>query len=184
MGYLSLDKIIKMGITILGENIKISKYARIYNPKKLILHNNIRIDDFVIFSGNGNIEIKNYVHVGSYSSISSSKNIVLSNYSGLSSGVRLFGSTDDYSGNYMTNPTVPKDFTNVKMSDIILEEHVIIGANTVVLPGVLLKEGCAIGANSLVNKSTEKWKIYAGNPAKEIGERNKKCTELCKNIII
>ena len=171
-----------MGITILGENIKISKYARIYNPTKLILHNHIRIDDFAIFSGIGNIEIKNYIHIASHTSISSSRNIILSNYTGISSGVKLFGSSDDYSGKYMTNPTVPKQFTNVKMGDIILEEHAIIGANSVVLPGVIIKEGTAIGANSLVNKTTEKWKIYAGSPAKEIAERNKRCLELCKNI--
>ena len=52
-----------MGVTIHGENIKISKFVNIYNPKNLILHNNIRIDDFTIISCKGSIEIFNNVHI-------------------------------------------------------------------------------------------------------------------------
>ena len=42
----------------------------------------------------------------------------------------------------------------------------IIGAGTIVLPGVNLAEGTSIGASSLVTKSTSPWGIYYGIPAK------------------
>ena len=178
--YYSIDELYKLGITIYGKNIKISKFVNIYNPKNLILHDNIRIDDFTILSGKGTIEICNYVHIGSHSFISSSTKIILSDYSGLSGGVKLFGSTDDYSGNTMTNPTIPSKYLGTKIGDIIIEPHVIIGANSIVLPNINIKEGSAIGVNSFINKSTDVWKIYAGSPIKFIKNREKNCLKLQK----
>lgn len=181
--YLSIDKLIKMGIKILGNNIKVSKLARIYNPTNLTLHSNIRIDDFTILSGKGKINIGNYVHIGSHSFISSYENITLQDYSGISSGVKLFGSSDDYSGNFMTNPTIPSEFLGTKTGNIELEKHVIIGAGSIVLPNIIIKEGTAIGCLSLINKTTEPWKIYAGNPGKIIKDRNKNCLTLEKKFL-
>ena len=45
------------------------------------------------------------------------------------------------------------------------------GAGTIILPGAYLKEGTAIGANSVINKTTEKWTIYAGSPSKKIKKK-------------
>ena len=84
----------------------------------------------------------------------------------------------------MSSPTVPIEFRNVKKGDIILNEHVIVGANSIILPNVILSEGSVIGANSLVGKSTKEWTIYGGSPIIELKKRNKECAELCKNIII
>ena len=178
-----LSELQRMGIKILGKNIKISKYVRIYNPQNLILHNNIRIDDYTILSGIGQIEIKNYVHIGPQSFITSGSKILLSDFTGLSSGVKLFGSSDNYNGNFMTNPTVPKKFVGTIIGDIILKPHVVIGAGSVVLPNITLGQGSAIGSLSLVNKNTEEWKIYAGSPIKFVKDRKKNC-QLLENILI
>jgi len=171
-----------MGIKLFGNNIKISKFCNIYNPQNLILHNNIRIDDFTILSCNDKIEIHDYVHIASQCYISSSKGILFNKYTTISSGVKLFGGSDDYSGNFMTNPTVPKDFLNVKKGHIILEPHVIIGSNSVILPNVILREGTAVGSLSLIHKDTEPWKIYSGNPSKIIKDRSMNCLILEKKL--
>jgi acetyltransferase-like isoleucine patch superfamily enzyme len=180
----SLNHLKSIGVKIYGNgtNIEISKLAKIYNPSRLILQDNIRIDDFSILSGRGNIEIGNYVHIGAHCSISSYSKIQFHNYSGLSSGVKLFGSTDDYSGKFMTNPTVPPQFLGTIHGDIILNKHVVIGAGSIILPNTTLAEGTAVGALSLINKNTEAWKIYAGNPAKIIKNREKNCLEYEKII--
>ena len=166
----TIDELIKLGIKVKGTNIQISKFVNIYNPKNLILHDNIRIDDFTIISCKGNVEICNHVHISSHCLIISSTNIILNDYSGISSGVKLFGSSDDYSGNYMSNPTIPSKYLNVKNGDIILEKHVLVGANTIILPNIIIREGTAIGAHALVNKNTESWKIYGGIPIKILKE--------------
>ena len=85
--------------------------------------------------------------------------VLFGNYSGISVGVKLFGGCDDFSGEYLTNPTIPNKYTNVIIGDIILKDHVLIGSNSIVLPNVILAEGTAIGSNSLVKKSTNEWKI-------------------------
>ena len=182
----SLKYLKKIGITLLGKNINISKYVRIYNPSNLTIHNNVRIDDFTIISCKGKIEIYNNVHISAQCFISSSTNIIIHSYSSISVGVKLFGSNDDYSGNFMTNPTIPKQFLNVTNGDIIIEKHSIIGSNSVIIPNITIAEGTAIGCQSFVNKTTEPWKIYAGLPIKEIKNRNKHCLileEEYKNIM-
>lgn len=180
---LSLNYLKKIGVKLNGKNIKVSKFARIYNPTKLILNNNIRIDDFTILSGKGNIEIGEYVHIGPYCYISSFTNIKFNNFSGLSSGVKLFGSSDNYSGNYLTNPTVDSKYLGTIKGDIILHKHVIIGSGSIVLPNITLNEGTAIGSLSLITKNTEEWKIYGGVPAKIIKNREKKCIEYEKELM-
>lgn len=180
MGYYTIENLKKLGITIIGygNNIKISLFVNIYNPSNLILHDNIRIDDFTIIACNGKIEIFNYVHISAQCYISSSTNIIIGNYTAISVGVKIFGGSDDYSGLFMTNPTIPVKYLNVKKGDIIFENHVIIGSNSVILPDIILKEGTAVGCNSMINKSTESWKIYVGTPIKFLKNRDKNILKL------
>jgi galactoside O-acetyltransferase len=47
-----------------------------------------------------------------------------------------------------------------------------------VLPGVDFEEGSATGAMSFVNKSTKKWYLYIGSPAKAIKKRSNELLNL------
>lgn len=66
--------------------------------------------------------------------------------------VAVYAVTDDYSGNYMTNPMVGKDFNNITGGLVQIMKHAIIGTGTTALPSVTINEGAAIGAMSLVNR--------------------------------
>ena len=77
---------------------------------------------------------------------------------------------------------VPRDLTNVTGGKVILENYVQVGANTVIMPNVILSEGSCIGAMSFVKKNTENWKIYAGIPCKEVKKRKKEVINLSKKI--
>ncbi|EKE74340.1 acetyltransferase [Celeribacter baekdonensis B30] len=48
-----------------------------------------------------------------------------------------------------------------------------IGPRVTVLPGVTIAEGCVVAAHSVVTKSTDPYGVYAGIPAKRIGERTR-----------
>jgi galactoside O-acetyltransferase len=96
---------------------------------------------------------------------------MIDDYSGLSSGVRVFTGNDDYSGQWMTHPTVPGAYRKPLRSYVRIEKHVIVGANTVILPGVTIGEGVAIGANSLIKKDCEPWTVYFGTPARAVKAR-------------
>jgi len=174
-GWQTIEQLKKKGITVYGKNVLVSTFVNIYNPSNLILHDNIRIDDFTVISCKGKVEIFNHVHIGSHCMVSSSTNVVFGNYVGISSGVKLFGGCDDFSGDFLTNPTIPKKYLNVQVGDIILEDHVLIGASSIILPNCVLKKGTAIAAMSLVKKNTEEWKIYGGCPIKFLKDRKKTC---------
>ena len=66
---------------------------------------------------------------------------------------------------------------------IHIGKHVIIGANSIVFPGVQLAEGCSVGAMALVNKSTQPWGIYVGNPARRVKERKQDLLALEKEFL-
>ena len=68
------------------------------------------------------------------------------------------------------------DKNEYKLEDkrsITIGKHVIVGASSLILPGVKIGEGTAIYAMSMVTKTTEEWSIYFGIPAKRIKSRSK-----------
>ena len=78
----------------------------------------------------------------------------------------FFGSSDDYSGKYMTNPCVGsfnECCTNITNGDIIIGKHAIVGCNSVILPGCSIASGVSIGALSLVNRKITKIRIKRPN---------------------
>ena len=83
----------------------------------------------------------------------------------------------------MTNPMVPEEFTNVSHAAVTIGRHVIVGAGSVILPGVTLEEGVAVGALSLIIKKCQAFGIYSGTPAKRIKEREKTILVLEKSLM-
>ena len=183
MAWLTDQQITALGFASVGVNVLLSDKASYYNCKNIRLGNHIRIDDFCVLSaGEGGIDIGNYIHIAVYSLLIGAGNITLADYSNISSRVAMYSSNDDYSGAVMTNPTVPKEFTNVRDADVSIGKHVIIGSGSIILPGVTLEEGVAIGALSLVRKNCLAFGIYLGSPAKRIGERKRDFLSLEKRF--
>ena len=54
----------------------------------------------------------------------------------------------------------------------------IIGANSIIFPNVIVGEGTAVGAMSMVKESLDDWYIYAGVPVRKVKPRQKKMLEL------
>lgn len=175
--FYSLEELSEIGFKHIGDNVLISRKCSIYSPEKIYLSSDIRIDDFCILSGN--ITIGNYVHVAAGCKLFSGKQgIILEDFTGISSNVSIYSVSDDYSGEFMTNPTIPDRFKNVIDKQVIIGKHSIIGTSSVILPGVMIGEGVSCGAMSLINKNLEPWSIYAGIPARKIKARSKKVLEL------
>lgn len=173
MAYLTQDQLQTMGFASLGNQVRISDKASFYNCARISLGDNVRIDDFcVVSAGAGGIEIGSYVHVAVYTSLIGAGKIVIADYANLSSRVSIYSSNDDYTGQTMTNPTVPDQLRGAEDAPVFLGKHVIVGCGSVILPGVTLNDGVAIGALSLVKQSCDAFTIHAGQPAKKIGERS------------
>jgi galactoside O-acetyltransferase len=166
-----------IGFKSLGSNVKISRKASIYGAENMEIGSNVRIDDFCFLSGKLRFDGYNHVATGCYL-YGSREGIVFEQFAGIAPRVTIHADSDDYSGEWMTNPTVPEEFKNVEHGQVVLKRHVIIGSASVVLPGVVIEEGCAIGAMSMVYKSTTPWTISVGIPCRETKSRSRKLLEL------
>lgn len=174
MSFYSQAELLGLNFASIGQNVLISKKCSLYGAPRIHIGSNVRIDDFCILSaGEGGIEIGSYVHIAAYCSLMGKGKISMKDFSGLSSRVSVYSSNDDYSGENLTNPTVDSVYTGVTSAPVNFERHVIVGAGSIVLPGVTLGEGCAVGSQSLVNKSLVEWNIYMGSPAKRFKSRSK-----------
>ena len=168
----------ELGFRSLGVNVAIHEDANLNGLERISLGSNVRIDAFANIIATGSVEIGSYVHIGSYSHLSGGEGICMNDFSAISQGVKIYTRNDDFSGKTLTNPTVPPEFTGVTGGKVTLGRHVIVGAGSIIMPGVTICEGSSVGALSLVGSSLPAWGIYFGSPVRKIGERSRDLLEL------
>lgn len=60
--------------------------------------------------------------------------------------------------------------------DVHIGDHAWIGYRAIVLPGVTIGEGAVIAAGAVVTSDVEPFAIMGGNPARQVGTRNRDLT--------
>jgi len=156
-----------------GKNVVIGKTVRIRYPELVSIGDNVIIDDFCYISTQ--LNISSYVHISSGCKIIGGRESEVSfkSFSTLSPNVVLAARSDDYTSGIAT-PLVSEEYKgNISKKHIHIGKHVIIGSNSVLLPGVVANDGSSLGALSLVNNDLESWYLYAGIPSKKIRKRSK-----------
>ena len=173
-GYFTEDDLSGLGMTSVGSNVRIARNCTVISIENIRIGNKVRIDGPTVLSASGgHIDIGSHVHIGGMCFLAGGGGIVMEEFSGLSQGVRIYSTSDDYSGAALTNPTVPRRYLNVKVAPVHLGRHVIIGSGSVILPGCTLGEGVSVGAMSLVTKTLKPWGVYFGSPARRVKRRSK-----------
>lgn len=158
----------------IGQNCQISPFARFYNPENIEIGDNVRIDDFCIISaGVGGIKFGNHIHVAVMVTMIGAGRIELKDYAQVAAKSSILSSSDDFSGEYLIGPCVPKETRNVRNLPVTLERYSVLGCNSVVFPGVTIGENAGTGAFTLVRKDLEPDSLYVGNPAKKIKDRQR-----------
>ena len=182
MAYYTENELKKLGFKYIGKNVKISEKASIYDCEKIEIDDNSRIDDFCVISGK--IKIGKFVHITPQCLVAGGeKGIIFEDFTTLAYGVKVFTQSDDYSGETLTNSLIPKKYKNEFKKEVIIKKHSIVGAGSIIMPGVILAEGTSVGAMSLVLNSTESWSIYVGIPAKKLKNRKKDMLKLEKQFL-
>jgi acetyltransferase-like isoleucine patch superfamily enzyme len=182
MAYFTQDQLLQLRFKLLGSNVKISDKASIYDCNQIEIGDNSRIDDFCVISGK--LKIGRNVHITPFCLIAGGMpGITIEDFSTLAYGVKVFSQSDDYSGKSMVNSTIPEYFKKEIMRSVLIERQSIIGAGSIIMPGVTVAVGSSIGANSLVLKSTNPWDVCVGSPAKKIKERKKELLALEKEYL-
>lgn len=177
--FYSDEELKEIGFNTIGANVLISRKCSIYGAHNMNIGNNVRIDDFCILSGR--IQIGNNIHIAAYSALYGGKDgIKIDDFANLSSRVSVYSVSDDYSGETMTNPTIPEKYKKVQSAPVHIGRHSIIGSTSVVLPKVVIAEGSSFGSFSFINHNSEPWSINVGIPFKKIKDRSKNLLELEK----
>ena len=151
--------------------VKTYEYTKIIGIDNIKFGHDIIIDDFTFIYATTPMSFGNFVHIASFSSIIGGAELVVEDFVAISHGARILTSTDDFKDWGFGNSTVPLKFRNVTRKPIHIGRFCIIGANSVVLPGVSIGEGAMVGANSVVTRDLLPWGVYIGN--RRISERNK-----------
>ena len=130
----------------IGDNVVIYPGVWITPGRNLRLGNNVDLAKDVLITSSGGVEIGERTLVGYRTQILSS------NHNIPSSKDKIF-----YSGH--------------SNKSIKIYNDVWIGANCVILPGVIIEEGAVVAAGSIVTKNVKAFTIVGGNPAKIIKNR-------------
>jgi galactoside O-acetyltransferase len=171
--FLSADELAALGLGAYGRDVLISRHAIILRPSRLTLGDRVRIDAFTIVSTpDAGIEIGNDVHVSAYAAILGRERTTIGDFCAISIRATILTSNDDYSGATLVGAGVPEPFRQSTNAPVVIEAHVVVGAGSIVLPGVTIRTGSAVGALSLVNKDVPELTVVAGVPAKEIKKRD------------
>lgn len=113
--FYSEEELKKIGLKTYGKNVKISRHACFYGIEKISIGNN--------------------VHIAAYTALYGGEDgIIIDDFANLSSRIGVYSVSDDYSGETMTNPTIPDKYKNVESAPMFIGKHVIIGSNAVILP--------------------------------------------------
>ena len=116
--------------------------ARIWAPWNLVMHEHSCLSHFVDCYCVDRVELGAHATVSQYSF--------------------LCTATHDH-----TRPGMP-----LMTAPIVIGDHAWVTADVFVGPGVTVGEGAVVGARSTVMHDVAPWKVVAGNPAREVGQRD------------
>ena len=170
--FMKRDELLERGLLSVDPTALVSRHATFYGTDRIEIGAHSRVDDFCVLSaGAGGITIGRHVHISVMASLQGAGAITIGDFATVSSRVAIYSSSDDYSGSAMTNPTIPHALRMTDDRPVEIGQHAIVGAGSVILPGVVVGTGAGIGALSLVNRACEPFSMNAGVPARQIGTR-------------
>lgn len=155
----------------------VSQHIRIRHPESFEVGEGTIVDDFCYFSTR--VSIGRYCHIASGCSVAGGVKwqFVLGDFSSLSSGVKVWCTSDDFTKGLVT--LIPEGVESFKegviSGDVTFGRFTAVGANTVVMPRNHIPEGTVIGALSFVPPGFEfsPWMVYAGIPVRPIKARDR-----------
>jgi len=157
----------------IGKNVKWFERTVFVRPETISFEDDIQVDDFVLINGGQETLIQHNVHIASFTTVIGGGRCVIKPFAGLSAGCRIITGSDDFSGQSLTNPTVPKDYKILNLGTIEIGRHALIGSNSVILPNVIIGEGTIVSAGAIVSRNLDPWSIYVGYNPKKVGQRDK-----------
>jgi acetyltransferase-like isoleucine patch superfamily enzyme len=131
-----------------GKKVQIFYWALILKPEMIELSDYVRIDNYARIEGGKGVKIGKYVHICSFAGIYGAGEAQVSDYSGITQGACLITGTEQL--NAVMTAAAPIELRNPLIGKIVMELFSFIGANTVVMPNIVIGEGAVAGAGAVV----------------------------------
>jgi galactoside O-acetyltransferase len=167
------QELLDLGLAGVGEGVKVHRSVVFFRPEAIHIGDATRIDaQAVLSAGTLGIRIGHHCHLSAGVFLfGSGGSISIGDFCALSARCTVFTANDDYKDGWMVNPTVGDRYRKVEAASVAFGDHVVVGAGTVVLPGVRMERGSAAGALSLIKHPVASGVLVAGTPAKAVGRR-------------
>lgn len=179
---LSAAQIHDLGFASVGREVRISDRCSVYGASAVHLGDHVRIDDYVVITARAPVIIGSYVHIAAFAFLSGQFGIVIGDFCNVSPRATLLSGNDDFSGESLPGALIPENLRRVQSGTVQLGRHAMVGAHSIVLPGVHVHEGAVVGALSLVKESLPPWGIYAGIPVRRLRSRKRHPEEMAKRL--
>lgn len=161
-------------LAALGKAAIVGVTVRIRKPGRVRIGDHSILDDFTYISCG--LTVGRYTHIGANGVlIGGDAHITIGDFVNIAPGCRIIAASNDFSAGGLVGPTIPPEYASPSVIDnVTLGDHVLLGTNTVILPGTKVPEGVSTGALTLLTPKTrlEPWTLYAGNPARPIRKRD------------
>ena len=151
-----------------------TKLPRIYVtwPHQVSIGSHCRIEHGVYFHYDGvyqhgpSIVIGNNSFIGNFCEFNVRRKVTIGQNCLIAANCRLIDHDHNIEGSGKLPPKAGKE------GEIIVEDHVWIGAGVCVLKNVHIGHGAVVGANAVVTKDVPPNQIWGGVPARKIGDRS------------
>lgn len=115
-----------------------------------------------------------YVHVGPYVTAIGGvdSTLHLEDFATVAAGARLICKGEEHHGAGLIGPRIPPEFRDKLIGGHLhIERYANVLTNAVLLPGSKIGEGAIIAAGAVFGGIAQPWSVYAGVPARKVGER-------------
>lgn len=151
---------------------RIAKTAILKNKNLIILGNNIDILDFVVIKTFvGKVMIGDNSQINPFSVIyNGENNIRIGNNVMIAPHVVIVGGQHNYK-----DINIPMRFAgSYSKGDVVIEDDVWIGANSIIMDGVKIGKGAVVAAGTIVLRDVNEYDVVAGNPMRILFNRKEK----------
>lgn len=149
-----------------GRNCKIWPDVKIYHPQNVVLGDNCEIFEGTMVKFT--LRMGNRSHIGPMCQMNGECEIIIGENCAVGGGSIFYS---------ISNVPAPRGKLNIDMDfkrgSIVLEDDVYVGAGVIILPNCRLRRGCVVGAGAVVLQDTTipPYEVWAGAPARRVGER-------------
>jgi acetyltransferase-like isoleucine patch superfamily enzyme len=155
----------------LSANVQVHEPVVLLRPEMISIGTGSRIDSFVKIEGGRGVQIGRCVHVASFCHIGvGGGTVIIGDYANLSSGAKVLSAVTRPESRCISAAS-PREWQDIDYRVTRIGPNACLYTNAVVLPGRTIGEGAVIAAGAVVTRDVPPWEIWAGVPARKLGER-------------